>query len=282
MPRVCIFVSATHSTSCAWPAVVPEAPGRASHACLRLLPSQAYHGNCTPRVSNHRCPSSNGRETRCVRSAAPNTPRPRGGAPPSAPTIADIEAAAAARGVRLEIETTGPFFTISAYDATGAFDDRRDGVREGQGGARTSAGRDARGGKPRVRMARIDDARQRGVFGAALLIGALVFRWALDTHGCRVAQLLAIDDTDEYHAKLVKYYSRLGMRAVRVVEGGSLGDVPHMLVWGGAGTLMEGEILPLLTRWARVFPPAAAAAAAAAAAPAATIAAATGSDVSYD
>ncbi|CAI5519987.1 unnamed protein product [Closterium sp. Naga37s-1] len=214
-------------------------------------------------------------------------------------------------------------------------------------------------------MARIDDARQRGVFGAALLIGALVFRWALDTHGCHVAQLLAIDDTDEYHAKLlaiddtdegdadgmgdagagdgtgvkeergqhctllcwsihltpnphllhsslptnqpplphlkpnpptltaapflfstrrnprflpsrppslrspslpplffphalVKYYSRLGMRAVRVVEGGSLGDVPHMLVWGGAGTLMEGEILPLLTRWSRVFPPAAA------------------------
>ncbi|CAI5972793.1 unnamed protein product [Closterium sp. NIES-64] len=181
---------------------------------------------------------------------------------------------AAARGVRLEIETTGPFFTISAYDATGAFDDRRDDGREGQGGARTSggsSGRDARGGKPRllgraqgcirpllVRMARIDDARQRGVFGAALLIGALVFRWALDTHGCHVAQLLAIDDTDEYHAKLVKYYSRLGMRAVRVVEGGSLGDVPHMLVWGGAGTLMEGEILPLLTRWSRVFPPAAA------------------------
>ncbi|CAI5974214.1 unnamed protein product [Closterium sp. NIES-65] len=129
-------------------------------------------------------------------------------------------------------------------------------------------------------MARIDDARQRGVFGAALLIGALVFRWALDTHGCHVAQLLAIDDTDEYHAKLVKYYSRLGMRAVRVVEGGSLGDVPHMLVWGGAGTLMEGEILPLLTRWARVFPPAAPAPAPAAAAtatvPAASAAAATG------
>ncbi|GJP53106.1 hypothetical protein CLOM_g12239 [Closterium sp. NIES-68] len=284
-----------------------------------------------------KAPSKDGTPAATAANARP----PRGGLPPP-PTIADIEATAAARGVRLEIETTGPLFTISAYDATGAFDDRRDGRdgREGQG-ARTSAERegsggssgigkgDKRGGKPRllgraqgcirpllwgssssssssssgsgssgsgsksllpppllhldsVRMARIEDERQRGVFGAALLIGALVFRWAMDVHGCRVAQLLAIDDTDEYHAKLVRYYSRLGMRPVREVEGGSLGDIPHMLVWGGAGTLMEGEIEPLLRRWARVFPPAAAPAAAAAAAAAAGAGSSAGRDAAID
>lgn len=44
-------------------------------------------------------------------------------------------------------------------------------------------------------------------------------------------------DDDAWHERLVSYYSRFGFRPVRVVRGDSLGDLPHMLVWGGAGTV---------------------------------------------
>lgn len=62
------------------------------------------------------------------------------------------------------------------------------------------------------------------------------------SQGCLRAEILAINDDDETHRKLVMYYKRLGFRAVREVTGDSLADVPHMLVWGGAGTRMDASI----------------------------------------
>ena len=70
--------------------------------------------------------------------------------------------------------------------------------------------------------------------------------------GCRTARLLAIRDDERTHARLVRYYLRLGFRTVREVEG-RLADVPDLLVWGGAGTLMEGDIDEILARWAPFF-----------------------------
>lgn len=55
------------------------------------------------------------------------------------------------------------------------------------------------------------------------------------------------------HARLVGYYQRFGFVAVRAVEGGSLGDLPHMLVWGGAGTRMDADIETMLRRWGRAI-----------------------------
>lgn len=51
------------------------------------------------------------------------------------------------------------------------------------------------------------------------------------------------------HARLVRYYSRFGFRPEVVVTGGRLGDLPHMLVWGGAGTRMDADVEEMLARW---------------------------------
>jgi hypothetical protein len=56
-------------------------------------------------------------------------------------------------------------------------------------------------------------------------------------------------DDDAWHERLVRYYSRFGFRPVRVVRGDSLGDLPHMLVWGGAGTRMDADVEGMLRRW---------------------------------
>jgi hypothetical protein len=51
------------------------------------------------------------------------------------------------------------------------------------------------------------------------------------------------------HARLVRYYSYFGFEPVVVVEGGRLQDLPHMLVWGGAGTRMDADIGGMLAKW---------------------------------
>ena len=56
-------------------------------------------------------------------------------------------------------------------------------------------------------------------------------------------------DDDAWHERLVAYYSRFGFVPVRRVEGGSLGDLPHMLVWGGVGTRMDADVARMLRRW---------------------------------
>ena len=39
----------------------------------------------------------------------------------------------------------------------------------------------------------------------------------------------------------------MGFTVERVVEGGRLSDLPHLLVWGGVGTRMNGDVPQLLT-----------------------------------
>ncbi len=51
------------------------------------------------------------------------------------------------------------------------------------------------------------------------------------------------------HQRLVRYYNYFGFEPVVVVEGGRLADLPHMLVWGGAGTRMDADIAIMLAKW---------------------------------
>ena len=55
------------------------------------------------------------------------------------------------------------------------------------------------------------------------------------------------------HARLVRYYSRFGFQPVRVVTGGKVSDLPHMLVWGGAGTRMDANIEEMLQKWTQAI-----------------------------
>ncbi len=51
----------------------------------------------------------------------------------------------------------------------------------------------------------------------------------------------------------MRYYSHFGFRPVRVVGGGGLADLPHLLVWGGAGTRMDADLAATLRRWSRAI-----------------------------
>jgi hypothetical protein len=57
-------------------------------------------------------------------------------------------------------------------------------------------------------------ARAQTAFGLALLLGAAAFVHAAQ-QGCTRAELLAINDSNEYADRLVKYYQRLGFTPVR-------------------------------------------------------------------
>jgi len=75
----------------------------------------------------------------------------------------------------------------------------------------------------------------------------LAFPKGLDK-GCTTAEFLAIDDEDHQHARLVRYYKRLGLNIVKYV-GDDFKDIPDRLVWGGCGTLMNGDIELILNKW---------------------------------
>ena len=94
--------------------------------------------------------------------------------------------------------------------------------------------------------------RAQTAFGLALLIGAVAFVHA-DAQGCTRAELLAIDDGNEYAERLVRYYARLGFSPVREVGGHGLRDLPDLLVWGGAGTRMDADVQALVKRWTRAL-----------------------------
>lgn len=55
--------------------------------------------------------------------------------------------------------------------------------------------------------------------------------------------------------QLVRFYSRIGFKAVREVTGSTMGDLADMLVWGGVGTRMDANIEDLLLKWCSRFKP---------------------------
>ncbi|MQL70240.1 hypothetical protein Taro_002523 [Colocasia esculenta] len=172
---------------------------------------------------------------------------PRSG--PFIPTMPDIEEAARAQNLRLELRTLGPFFRVRglSLDKAGAELGRAEGVvRPWAGGWVLHL--------DSMRMSRATLGMERSIFGLGLFVGAAAVRHGFD-RGCRRAELLAINDTDLYHSKLVRFYRRMGFRAVREVDGSSAGDLPHLLVWGGRGTRMDAGVEELLAKWGGRFRP---------------------------
>lgn len=47
----------------------------------------------------------------------------------------------------------------------------------------------------------------------------------------------------------MRYYSYFGFEPVYTVTGGSLADLPHMLVWGGVGTRLDADVQRMERRW---------------------------------
>ena len=71
--------------------------------------------------------------------------------------------------------------------------------------------------------------------------------WAIEKKSSNKVRLLAIFDSEGYSKKLVRYFKLIGFKIVKEV-GSSPVDLLLRLVWGGAGTLMNGECIHILKK----------------------------------
>lgn len=204
------------------------------------------------------------------------------------PFMLDILASSRAQNLDVQLRTLGPLFRITAKSLE---TNRELGRAEG-------LVRVWFGGKilhlDSIRLNRETLGMERSIFGIGLFIGAVAIRYGYDC-GCKTAELLAINDSDLYHSKvitlpnssglcywisfltrnysfylclkcgyfmyfydllnfqLVRFYKRIGFKAVHEVTGSTIGDMPHMLMWGGVGTRMDASITELLVKWCSRF-----------------------------
>ena len=184
-------------------------------------------------------------------------------------TREELERIAKRKGLRLTTTRVGPFFKITArkIDAMGRFEGE-EGVREDDDMSviATHDGFIApfpfnilhldtmRVYNSRINSQCTEEERKmlKSTFGVSILLGCESLRLGRDA-GCTKAELLSIDDGNEYAPKLVKYYERIGFKIIRKVGDGLNTDLPDMLVWGGKGTRMNGDVNELLEKWSNVL-----------------------------
>lgn len=72
------------------------------------------------------------------------------------------------------------------------------------------------------------------------LLAAAVLAWARESapFSPHTAQILAINDSEAQHRRLVRFYRICGLKAKREV-GDDLRSIPDRLAYGGCGTIME-------------------------------------------
>ncbi|GAQ83448.1 hypothetical protein KFL_001480170 [Klebsormidium nitens] len=163
------------------------------------------------------------------------------------PTFEDFVAAGTEKGVEISLNTLGPVFWIEAKAAV-------DGIG-GPAGKLLGSVNGFVLPWPGGNLLHLDTMRVarevRQLLELSLILGGAMLRHGYD-RGCKKAELLAINDTDVFHRKLVNYYRRIGFTKVHEVTGG-LSDIPHMLVWGGLGTRMDADIETILRKWSKRF-----------------------------
>eukprot|EP00898_Chlorokybus_atmophyticus_P003662 jgi/Chlat1/4297/Chrsp29S04382 len=153
-------------------------------------------------------------------------------------TLSELQRAAARRTLKLECSSFGPYFEARLC--------LPDSKPVGKAAAWV-----APFGALHIDYLKLDrnslPKASRSFLGPGILLGLALCVFGYE-RGCNKAELLAIDDSEEIHARLVRFYRRLGFSVDRVVEGGRLRDIPDMLVWGGMGTLMTASVADLLER----------------------------------
>mmetsp|Transcript_8005 Transcript_8005/g.13878 ORF Transcript_8005/g.13878 Transcript_8005/m.13878 type:complete len:278 (+) Transcript_8005:168-1001(+) len=183
-------------------------------------------------------------------------------------TVDQIQKAAVARGLTISLNLFGPFFRVvcrvnssdgDVHPRPEVNDDASDDatiIGIGTGFTAPFFGilhlDELRVYNSRIKSLQLDSRTTKSPFGVGLLVGAAAVRHGYDT-GCRKAELLAINDNTQWHAKLVRYYTRLGFHVVREVGDNGLSDFPDLLVWGGVGTRMDADITALIDRWSQAL-----------------------------
>ncbi|CAL5377494.1 unnamed protein product [Camellia sinensis] len=164
----------------------------------------------------------------------------------SIPTMSEVMEASKAQKIHLQLQTLGPFFRITAKSLETQNElGRAEGLIRVWFGGRVLH-------LDSIRLRRETLRMERSIFGIGLFIGAVAIRHGYEC-GCGSAELLAINDSELYHSKLVRFYNRIGFKVVHEVTGSSIGDLAHMLVWGGIGTRMDANITELLLKWCTRF-----------------------------
>ncbi|KAK9165327.1 hypothetical protein Scep_000518 [Stephania cephalantha] len=162
------------------------------------------------------------------------------------PSMSEIMDSSRLQKLDLRLQTIGPLFRVTAISV----ETKRE-LGRAQGFTRYWLG-----GKilhlDSMRLQKETLGMEKSIFGIGLFIGAVAIRHGYD-NGCTTAELLAINDSDLYHSKLVRFYTRMGFRKVYEVTGSSVGDLSHLLMWGGQGTRMDADIEGLLKKWAKRF-----------------------------
>ncbi|KAE9447087.1 hypothetical protein C3L33_21009, partial [Rhododendron williamsianum] len=189
--------------------------------------------------------------------------------------MSEIMEASKSQKIGLQIQSLGPFFRITAKSL-----ETQKELGRAEGLVRVWLG-----GKilhlDSIRLRRETLGMERSIFGIGLFVGAVAVRYGYDC-GCTTFDLscgsssccrysesilhsfdcifpnIALLNLERGHfdvSQLVKFYKRIGFRAVREVTGSSLGDLLHMLVWGGIGTRMDADISELLVKWCTRFKP---------------------------
>jgi len=172
----------------------------------------------------------------------------------------DIVRAAERRGFQLKYDGFGPFFRVGA---TAVEDKTTRPISLGYITGFTV---------PFMRYVHLDEMRifnaeirkikgegktAIGAYGAGLLLGSFAL-CRLRDGGIKSAELMAINDTGYQHARLVRYYERMGFEVVRVLGSGDvpvLTDLLDQMTWGGVGTLMRADIDTILGKWSHAFDP---------------------------
>jgi len=179
-------------------------------------------------------------------------------------TREELEAAANARGLTLDERWFGPVFKMRATRLRRMGDGSGESSGE-EGDEVVVATHEGFVAPPPFGILHMDSMRvynskvgaedrstMRSTFGIAILLGTMSLL-AASQSGCKKCELLAIDDGNGYAEKLVRYYGRLGFETVRVVGDNGLSDLPDLLVWGGVGTRMNGDVEALLEKWGGVI-----------------------------
>ncbi|KAL4181551.1 hypothetical protein AMTRI_Chr12g271700 [Amborella trichopoda] len=166
------------------------------------------------------------------------------------PSMSELMASSLNQNMKLHLKTLGPFFRVTATSlATQQELGRAEGFIKLWFNERII---ERILHLDSIKMRRETIGMERSIFGLGLFVGAVAIRHGYDS-GCRKAELLSINDSDYYHSKLVRFYTRMGFKPVHEVTGSSIGDVPHLLIWGGRGTRMDANIEELLIKWGTRF-----------------------------
>lgn len=161
-------------------------------------------------------------------------------------TIEEVQTLARRRNLDIAISELGPFYRVVCRDAAS---DKIVGLTNGWINPISRSMHCEALQVFTKGMAGEDGQRVRGgVHGLGLLIGACTFAFA-QSKGCSRAEILAINDYDYQHKRLVRYYRYFGFVPVKEVGLRGLADLVDQVVWGGVGTRMDANVESMLAKW---------------------------------